>query len=88
MQAESLAAIGGDRIFLLADAEEISNHHVIRLMDNPNWRALDSVKKGRYHIADSTWNFDDPLTRDRLLPVLPSILRRHSIRSDKCFGTA
>lgn len=88
VQAESLAAIGGDRIFLLADAEEISNHNVIRLMDNPNWRALDSVKKGKYHIADSSWNFDDPVTRDRLLAILPNILRLHSIRSDKSFETA
>jgi AraC-like DNA-binding protein/ABC-type Fe3+-citrate transport system substrate-binding protein len=85
IEAESLADLDGDRLFLLVDSHEIDSQNVRRLMDTPSWRAMDAVKKGRIHIADSSWNYDDPVTRDRLLSVMPNILRLHT---DKSSGTA
>ncbi|MGO4547738.1 helix-turn-helix domain-containing protein [Paenibacillus sp. 2TAB23] len=81
IEVDNLSDLEGDRLFLLADPREINNKHMLWLMDHPKWRTLEAVQQGRYHIADSSWNFDDPVTRDRLLYAMPSILR---FRSDMC----
>jgi len=85
---EALVRIDGDRVFLLADSREIGSRNVRRLMDSPGWRGMNAVKDGRLHVADSSWNYDDPITRDRLLPALPGIMRVHSSRRDDRSVTA
>jgi hypothetical protein len=54
----------------------------------PGWRGMNAVKEGRLHVADSSWNYDDPITRDRLLPALLGIMRIHSSRRDERSVTA
>ncbi|WP_138753108.1 AraC family transcriptional regulator [Paenibacillus sinopodophylli] len=73
--ADALADLDGDRLFLLVDPEKASNQNTVLLMNHPKWRSLDAVKEGRFHMADSSWNYDDSITRDRLLTVLPHIMR-------------
>ena len=82
LDGEALPKVDGDRVFLLADAREIGNGNVRKLMDSPAWRGMDAVKEGRVHVADSSWNYDDPITRDRLLAALPGIMRVHSKRRE------
>lgn len=82
IEVDNLAELEGDRLFLLSDPREINNKHMLWLMDHPKWQSLEAVQKGRFHIADSSWNFDDPVTRDRLLSAMPSILRARSEAGD------
>ncbi|MBJ6360029.1 helix-turn-helix domain-containing protein [Paenibacillus sp. GCM10012307] len=75
VSVDTLSRLDGDRLFLLTDFHEIDNQNVQWLMNTPGWQAIDAVKRGCMHMVESSWNYDDPITRDRLLSVLPTILR-------------
>lgn len=47
-------------------------------MNSPFWRKLHAVRSGCAYTADSHWNFDDPITKDRLLSILPQLLGKSS----------
>ncbi|OBZ11690.1 hypothetical protein A8L34_15200 [Bacillus sp. FJAT-27264] len=72
---DMLSRLDGDRLFLLTDFREIDNQNVHWLMNTQGWQAMNAVKRGCVHMVDSSWNYDDPVTRDRLLSVFPNILR-------------
>jgi len=78
VSVDTLPSLDGDRLFLLTDFREIDNQNVQWLMNTQGWQAMDAVKRGSVHMVDSSWNYDDPITRDRLLSVLPTILRSHT----------
>ncbi|REK77570.1 AraC family transcriptional regulator [Paenibacillus paeoniae] len=78
VSVDTLSHLDGDRLFLLTDFGEIDNQNVEWLMNTQGWQAMDAVKRGCVHMVESSWNYDDPVTRDRLLSVLPTILRFHS----------
>jgi len=78
VSVDTLPRLDGDRLFLLTDFREIDNQNVQWLMNTQGWQAMDAVKRGCVHMVESSWNYDDPITRDRLLSVLPTILRNHT----------
>ncbi|RXZ79423.1 helix-turn-helix domain-containing protein [Paenibacillaceae bacterium] len=78
VSVDALPRLDGDRLFLLTDFREIDNQNVQWLMNTQGWQAMNAVKRGCVHMVESSWNYDDPVTRDRLLSVLPNILQFHS----------
>lgn len=72
--ADELSDYDGDRLFLLVSGDESSQREARRLVASPAWRRLRAFRSGNIHLAEAKWNYDDSLTRERLLPVLPHIL--------------
>lgn len=72
--ADELPDYDGDRLFLLASGDERSQREARLLAESPAWRGLYAFRSGNIHLAEAKWNYDDSLTRERLLPVLPAIL--------------
>lgn len=72
-----LERFAGERIFLLVVEDDLSREHAKQLVRTPEWEALALVqgREGQIHMADAKWNFDDPLTMDRLISRLPGILK-------------
>ncbi|MCU6713106.1 helix-turn-helix domain-containing protein [Paenibacillus sp. J5C_2022] len=76
--AEQLPALAGDTIFLLAATDAATKQQFYRLQRLPLWNKLEAVRSGKVHRLVSGWNFDDPITRQRLLILLPALLRSQS----------
>lgn len=74
ISAEVLPDYAGDEIFVLSNGQDETKQELDRLLAGNTWRTLPAVKKGRVHQMDSQWNFDDPITRDRLLDELQNLL--------------
>ncbi len=55
----------GDRNFVLASGGDLQVAET-----DPLFAALGS---GKRHLVEASWNYDDPITRERLLPVLPHL---------------
>jgi len=70
ISAEVVADYAGDEIFVLTDDSEETAKETKGLLESPIWATLSAVKNERVHVLDSRWNFDDPVTRDRLLDEL------------------
>ncbi|KQN99111.1 helix-turn-helix domain-containing protein [Paenibacillus sp. Leaf72] len=78
IDAAQLEECSGSRIFLLSTDDALSRETIRHIIMSKSWQQLPAVRSGRFHMADAMWNFDDPLTRDRLLSVLPNLLRQSS----------
>ncbi|MDO3411759.1 ABC transporter substrate-binding protein [Saccharibacillus sp. CPCC 101409] len=65
----------GTEIFVLtneADTETMETQNA--LLKSSVWKTIPAVEKGRVHILDSKWNFDDPITSERLLDELAKVI--------------
>ncbi|MCG7381226.1 helix-turn-helix domain-containing protein [Paenibacillus sp. ACRRY] len=61
----------GERNFVLVSQQEL------RLASpHPLLSVLTTLTPGKVHVVESGWNYDDPITRERLLKVLPSIFAK------------
>ncbi|KQO17875.1 AraC family transcriptional regulator [Paenibacillus sp. Leaf72] len=69
---EQMSEYHADRLFLLVGESERSRTEAARITKSAYWQSLDS---SRVYVTEAKWNFDDPITRDRLLPALPRIFR-------------
>ncbi|WP_238650293.1 ABC transporter substrate-binding protein [Paenibacillus piscarius] len=65
----------GTHLFLLTDNSDKTAARQAALMDSGLWKAIPAVKEGRVHILDSKYNFDDPITLDRLLDEIAGIFK-------------
>jgi len=74
VSAEVLPEYTGDWVFLLANKAEETVAAKQALLDSALWKSLPAVKNGQVHVFESKWNFDDPITRERLLEELPRIM--------------
>jgi AraC-like DNA-binding protein/ABC-type Fe3+-hydroxamate transport system substrate-binding protein len=74
VEAHELADYDGDRVFLLASDEQHARQAIRKLTSSAPWRKLHACRFGNVHLAEAKWNYDDCLTRERLLPELPGIL--------------
>lgn len=74
VRAHELADFDGDRLFLLASGEPQARQSIRKLTNSAPWRKLHACRFGNVHLAEAKWNYDDCLTRERLLPELPGIL--------------
>lgn len=63
----------GTNLFILTDSSSETVTRQTALMDSGLWKAIPAVKEGRIYILDSKYNFDDPITLDRLLDEIASI---------------
>ncbi|MBD2843908.1 AraC family transcriptional regulator [Paenibacillus sp. IB182496] len=70
--ADELTDYDGDRLFLLVGADAWP--HAERLLASASWRELRACRRGVVHLAKAQWNYDDALTRERLVPLLPRML--------------
>jgi ABC-type Fe3+-hydroxamate transport system substrate-binding protein len=69
-----LPSYDADRLFLLISGEGRSLSEARLLAESPAWQKLYAFRSGNIHLAEAKWNYDDSLTRHRLLPALPHIL--------------
>ena len=71
IQQNQLNNYAGDRNFILAPRPELQ-----AVAHCPQIAAIAKLSPGKIHFMDATWNYDDPITRGRLLEVLPYIFKR------------
>ncbi|AIQ47046.1 hypothetical protein R70723_15020 [Paenibacillus sp. FSL R7-0273] len=76
ISAEVLAEYAGDEVFVLGDETAETSAAVQELMEGPIWKTIPAVKNGHVYVTDSKWNFDDLITRTRLLEELPVLMSR------------
>ncbi|OCT16888.1 hypothetical protein A8709_00810 [Paenibacillus pectinilyticus] len=72
IEPEMIMEYGADHLFLLVDEYERSKRKAQSVMNHPYWLSLG---QDHVHVLDAKWNFDDPITMDRLLPLLPRMIR-------------
>ncbi len=61
----------GDRNFVMVPEEEMNVN-----TPSPLQSLVGMLTPGKIHIVEAGWNYDDPLTRERLLTILPSIFAK------------
>ncbi|WP_339220935.1 ABC transporter substrate-binding protein [Paenibacillus sp. FSL H8-0332] len=76
ISSEILPELAGDRIFIVyMDAEE--GEAAKKMISEPIWRDLPAVKAGKVYFIDASLGVStDPLVREKLVEVLPEILKQ------------
>lgn len=64
----------GDRNFVMIPQEEMHLN-----IPSPLQSLVGMLAPGNVHVVEAGWNYDDPLTRERLLTVLPSIFAKEGL---------
>ncbi|RXZ82483.1 helix-turn-helix domain-containing protein [Paenibacillaceae bacterium] len=72
--ANELPDYDADRLFVLVSGGEEQQAAVRTWLGQPAWSRLKAFRSGTVHLAEAKWNYDDALTREYLLPMLPEIL--------------
>lgn len=75
IQQHQINHYAGERNFILASPQEL-----LTITHCPQIVTLIELAPGKTHFIDFTWNHCDPITRERLLEVLPSIFKKKVIR--------
>ena len=77
--AEQLSAFAGDRIFMLLSGNPTSRQAAKDMMNSSIWNNLPAARNGHSYVLEAAkWNSGDALTRERLLDMLPRLLRTSS----------
>lgn len=76
ISAEVLADYAGDEVFVLGDETAETTAAMQELTEGPIWKTIPAVKNGHVYVTDSKWNFDDLITRTRLLEELPVLMAK------------
>ncbi|WP_372007282.1 helix-turn-helix domain-containing protein [Paenibacillus chitinolyticus] len=74
IQQHQLKHYAGDRNFFLASPLELQT-----AAHRPQIEAIAELIPGKIHYMDATWNYEDPITRGRLLEMLPYIFKRKTM---------
>lgn len=74
IEQHQLHQYAGDRNFILTSPQELQT-----VAQCPQIAALAELTPGKTHFVDSTWNHSDPITRERLLEMLPDVFRRRTM---------
>lgn len=74
IQQHQMKHYAGDRNFIVASRPDMQT-----VADCPQIAAIAELTQGKLHYMDVTWNYDDPITRGRLLEVLPYMFKKKSI---------
>ncbi|MGE7109734.1 helix-turn-helix domain-containing protein [Lysinibacillus sp. NPDC047702] len=74
IQQHQINYYAGERNFILASPQELQT-----ITHCPQIATLAELTPGKTHFVDFTWNHCDPITRERLLEVLPYIFKRKTI---------
>lgn len=75
IQQHQINHYAGDRNFILTSRPELQT-----VANSTQIAALAELTPGKIHYMDATWNYDDPITRGRLLEVLPYIFKKSTIK--------
>lgn len=75
IQQHQINHYAGERNFILASPKEL-----LTITYCPQIATLIELAPGKTHFIDFIWNHCDPITRERLLEVLPSIFKKKVIR--------
>lgn len=75
IQQHQINHYAGERNFILASPKEL-----LTITHCPQIATLIELAPGKTHFIDFIWNHCDPITRERLLEVLPSIFKKKVIR--------
>ncbi|MEK3788110.1 AraC family transcriptional regulator [Paenibacillus sp. FSL K6-1230] len=62
-----------DIYFLLTDNHPLTRQQYHQMLQSDYWRTL---QRERMFYSENKWNFDDPITMDKLLLEMPQLLRR------------
>lgn len=73
---DHVSQYAGDRNFVLASGGDLQIAET-----DPLFAALGS---GKRHLVEASWNYDDPITRERLLPVLPHLFMEKLLVREGC----
>ncbi len=74
IQPDQINHYAGERNFIVASSQELQT-----VAHCPQISVLAALAPGKTHFVDSTWNHSDPITRERLLGVLPSIFKKQTM---------
>ncbi|MHA6480960.1 ABC transporter substrate-binding protein [Paenibacillus sp. strain BS8-2] len=74
MSSEVIADYAGDVLFVLTDETDETTAATDKLFSSTIWGTINAVKNKQVYIMNSSWNFDDPITRDRLLDELVKVM--------------
>lgn len=64
----------GDRNFILAPRQELQT-----VAHSPQIAAIAELIPGKIHFMDAAWNYEDPITRGRLLEILPHMFKKKTM---------
>ncbi|GGG59985.1 helix-turn-helix domain-containing protein [Paenibacillus radicis (ex Gao et al. 2016)] len=82
ISVEMLQNYTGDRLFLLIGEDQVSLDAAELLVKSPFWQELLPVQKNLVYRMHAKWNYDDAITLEQLLTVLPGVLHNKiSLRS-------
>ncbi|WP_168120055.1 ABC transporter substrate-binding protein [Paenibacillus sp. HB172176] len=73
---ELLAEFAGDEVFVLTDQDEAGRAASDSIFSTGTWNAIPAVQAGHVHYVATMWNFDDPITKERLLDMLQTIFQK------------
>jgi len=66
----------GNRIFLILPTDSKAREATEALWGSPIWNSLTAVREGRaYLVEEGKWNIGDAVSSERLLELLPALLR-------------
>lgn len=74
VSSERIPEYVGTEVFVLTDAEPETVATQNTLLNSAFWKTIPAVQKGRVHIMNSKWNFDDATTSERLLDELAKVI--------------
>ncbi|EON72143.1 helix-turn-helix domain-containing protein [Lysinibacillus sphaericus] len=74
IQQHQMKHYAGERNFILASRKELQT-----VAHCPQIAAIVELTPGKIHFMDATWNYEDPITRERLLEVLPYIFKKKTM---------
>ncbi|MGG1616466.1 helix-turn-helix domain-containing protein [Paenibacillus sp. NRS-1782] len=75
IEPNQLPDYAGNRIFMLIPTASDSKRTLERMLNSTLWRSLPAVRQGRvYFVEADRWNWNDAMTRQKLLTELPKLL--------------
>ncbi|RAT96330.1 AraC family transcriptional regulator [Brevibacillus sp. Leaf182] len=79
IREEDIPLYAGDRIFMLLSEDPESRQATTAFIQSERWHSLPAVQNGYvYFVEAQKWNYGAALTRERLLHMLPRLLRHSS----------
>jgi len=66
----------GSTIFVLTDTSKETAERQAKLTNSGLWKTIPAVKSGRVYWLNSKYNFDDPITLDRLLDEMVTVMNK------------
>ncbi|BBI35795.1 ABC transporter substrate-binding protein [Cohnella abietis] len=75
LSSELMPEYTGDYLFVLTDEDEAARASADSFTNEALYKSLKAVASNQVYYIPTKWNFDDPITKDRLIEVLPTIMK-------------